>query len=159
MRATYEQGHLVVEVRDDGRGIDWDGLAERARARGLKVPPERVSTELLLAEGVSTRDQVTELSGRGVGFGAAAEAARRLGGELEVHSAAGQGTTVRFVFPASDLRGPVAPAVVSVDGGRTPFAGGGDTTPEPGPMGEEGEARRGRALAVDGSAYLPQAGG
>lgn len=112
LRAAYEQEGLVVEVRDDGRGIDWDGLAARARARGLEVPPERASTELLLAEGVSTREEVTELSGRGVGFGAAAEAARRLGGVLEVQSTAGQGTVVRFVFPASAFQG-AAPVVPS----------------------------------------------
>lgn len=90
-------GNLWVELRDDGAGVDWQKLRARAEAKGLKG---LTTTELLFSDGLSTRDQVTELSGRGVGLAAVQHAVHDLGGTVDVESNRGHGTAFRFSFPA-----------------------------------------------------------
>ncbi len=99
---TYEQNdRIVVEITDDGRGIDWTALAERATNLGLPTAtPEDLKTALF-ADGVSTAGAVTDVSGRGIGMGALLHGTRALGGEIAVSSVPGRGTTIRFTFPAS----------------------------------------------------------
>lgn len=95
-------GELVVEIVDDGRGIDWGRLTEQATALGL--PTGQASLEnLLFQDGVTTAREVTDLSGRGVGMGALREATRELGGSIAVESRTGQGTVVRMRFPLARL--------------------------------------------------------
>lgn len=99
---TYEdKGRIVVEIADDGHGIDWSALAERAKAKGLPAGTADELMRALFADGVSTADNVTDLSGRGVGMGALLEGTRALGGDVVVQSSPGKGTMLRFTFPPS----------------------------------------------------------
>lgn len=101
LRAAIERGGaFVVEVTDDGRGIDWSRLREKARQRGVAVDGfDEIG--LLSLQGLSSRDEITELSGRGVGVGAVKVACEAHGGVMTVTSRRGVGTTFRFEFPAS----------------------------------------------------------
>ena len=90
---------LTLEISDDGRGIDWAKIAEKARERGLPSSSEKDLVDALFCDGLSTADAVTEVSGRGVGMSAVRDAARLLGGVVTVTSTPGSGTTVRFRFP------------------------------------------------------------
>ena len=90
---------LSVEISDDGRGIDWLRVRAKAEERGLAHAVQNDLTEALFSNGLSTADGVTEVSGRGVGMGAARDAARALGGTMTVLSTLGEGTTIRFRFP------------------------------------------------------------
>jgi signal transduction histidine kinase len=101
-RAFARGERMVLAIEDDGRGIDLERLAEKARAAGHAFASE---DELLLAvflDGVSTRDAVSETSGRGVGMAAVRAEAEALGGEVRVETEAGRGTRFEFVFPVDD---------------------------------------------------------
>jgi two-component system chemotaxis sensor kinase CheA len=91
----------TVELIDDGRGVDFDKVLHKARARGLPHATEAQLVEALFSDGFSTSDQATELSGRGVGMSALREAARSLGGVVSIQSKRGHGTTLRVRFPAA----------------------------------------------------------
>lgn len=97
---SLQNNQLVMSVEDDGPGVNWARLAERARLMGLRVDdsPESLG-ELLFANGVSAKDSVNETSGRGVGMGAVREACRALGGAVQVFSRPQQGTRLEFIFP------------------------------------------------------------
>ncbi len=107
IRAFREGEHVMLEVADDGGGIDVQRVREVAAER--KVAPQETLTsmsdgeiiDLIFAPGFSTATAVTELSGRGVGMDAVRTAVKRLGGHVEANSTAGQGTTVRFTLPFS----------------------------------------------------------
>jgi two-component system chemotaxis sensor kinase CheA len=99
---------VVIEVRDDGAGVDWDGVRERAIVRGLPTASRRDLEETLFATGFSMATEVSEISGRGVGLDALRATCRDAGGDVEIHSERGEGTTVRCTFsldaPAEQLR-------------------------------------------------------
>jgi HPt (histidine-containing phosphotransfer) domain-containing protein len=99
LRASVRPDRFVFEVEDDGRGIDWDKLASRARERGFPAETEDDLLQVLLSAGVSTADAVTDISGRGIGMSAVAAATSQLGGDIQVRSAAGRGTCFRFELP------------------------------------------------------------
>jgi chemotaxis protein histidine kinase CheA len=105
LRARAAGGKLTIEVADDGRGIAWDRIQERARAGNLPSASKSELVELIFADGFSTRDGVTEISGRGVGMAAVRAACRELGGEIEIDSEPSVGTTIRCVFPAPAMGG------------------------------------------------------
>src|SRR6185312_16603882 len=90
---------LVVCVRDEGRGIDWDRLAEVARAAGMPASTPAELEAVLFQDGISSRREVTDVSGRGVGMGAARDACIELGGSVAVASERGAGTTFTFTIP------------------------------------------------------------
>lgn len=94
--ALDKSGTLWVELRDDGGGIDWAKLEQKAKEKGV---PYDEPTDLLFKDGMSTRDEVTEISGRGVGMAAVWEETERLGGAVTVESTMGKGTSFRFSFP------------------------------------------------------------
>ncbi|HEY2407481.1 MAG TPA: Hpt domain-containing protein [Polyangiaceae bacterium] len=94
-----ERDEFVVAISDDGRGINWPALAERAKAQGLPYETQAELSESMFADGVSTAAQVTEISGRGIGMGAARDACLALSGRMIVASEAGKGTRVEFRFP------------------------------------------------------------
>jgi two-component system chemotaxis sensor kinase CheA len=94
-------GRFLIEFADDGRGIDWSAARAAAEARGLPARTQADLTAALFADGLSTRREATELSGRGVGLAAVRDACTKLGGTIEVESAPRQGTTFRFIWPAS----------------------------------------------------------
>lgn len=92
---------ITVELSDDGRGVDFDKVRAKARALGLPHATETQLTAALFAEGLSTADHATELSGRGIGMSALREAARSLGGVVIVQSKRGEGTSLRVRFPVT----------------------------------------------------------
>jgi two-component system chemotaxis sensor kinase CheA len=91
---------VVLEIVDDGRGVDADRVAARARAEGLSVPAGPLDAmqvlTILCAPGFSTRDAADRASGRGVGMAVVQTAVQELGGKLSLDSAPGQGS--RFVL-------------------------------------------------------------
>lgn len=98
--ATAMDGdRFVVTVEDDGPGVDWERL--RTKAGELGVAPSAIEepVKLICLPGVSSKDTVTELSGRGMGMGAVADACAALGGTTKVKSKRGFGTRVEFAFP------------------------------------------------------------
>jgi two-component system, chemotaxis family, sensor kinase CheA len=106
--AARSNGRVVFTIRDDGRGIAWDHVRDRAAARGLACYSHADLVEALFLDGFTTRDVVGELSGRGVGLGALRAAVEALGGWIEVESTPGKGTTFRFSF--DEARAAAAPA-------------------------------------------------
>lgn len=99
LRAERRGSDTAIEVSDDGRGIDWKRVAEAARKRGLPASSKAELREAVLADGVSTRDSVSTLSGRGVGMGSMRNVCEGLGIRIEVESALGAGTSFRFLLP------------------------------------------------------------
>ncbi len=109
LRATRQGDQVIVEVTDDGRGIDPATIRRVAAQRGVATEaalaemPDAAVLELIFAPGFSTAASVTGLSGRGVGMDAVRSAVARLGGRVTVSSQPGAGTTVRFTLPFSVL--------------------------------------------------------
>lgn len=102
MRTEDTPTSLLIEISDDGRGIAWDKLRERAAEQGLPHKTIEDLCEILFYDGISTRDTVTSISGRGVGMSAIRAEARRRGGEVYVSSEPGCGTTLTIAFPKAD---------------------------------------------------------
>jgi two-component system, chemotaxis family, sensor kinase CheA len=90
---------FVVSFADDGRGIDWKKVAQKAAAAGLPAATPVDLEQALFADSISTRDHVSETSGRGIGLAAVRSAVATLGGRIEIDSALGQGTTFRLALP------------------------------------------------------------
>ena len=103
LRSTVNDGMLAIEVRDDGRGVDWDRVRARASALGLPAETQSELLEALFTDGVSTKEAITEASGRGVGLAALRAAARLEGGRVTVASRPQRGTSLRFEFPLEQL--------------------------------------------------------
>ncbi|THD81718.1 MAG: chemotaxis protein CheA [Phenylobacterium sp.] len=97
--------HVIVEVADDGAGVDVARVRQVAERRGvadaetLAAMSDAEAVELIFAPGFSTAETVTSVSGRGVGMDAVRSAVERLSGRVEIESRPGEGTTVRFVLP------------------------------------------------------------
>jgi two-component system chemotaxis sensor kinase CheA len=107
VRAAREGDHVVIEVTDDGRGIDVARVREVARERNV-VPADALAAlrdaevlDLIFAPGFSTARAVTGISGRGVGLDAVRTAAKRLGGHVDISDSSARGTTVRLTLPFS----------------------------------------------------------
>jgi two-component system chemotaxis sensor kinase CheA len=103
-----ETGALVVSISDDGAGVDVERARDRARAFGLPHATTHEVFDALFADGFTTRDCVTDLSGRGVGTSAIRAECRELGGEAHIRSEAGRGSELRCVLPASVLARPAS---------------------------------------------------
>jgi two-component system chemotaxis sensor kinase CheA len=99
LRAETSESELVFEVTDDGRGIDWALIAEKAKRGGLPHLTQADLTAALCADGISTLDEVSDLSGRGIGMAAVKSRIQALHGSLEVRSTKGAGTTWLIRFP------------------------------------------------------------
>jgi two-component system, chemotaxis family, sensor kinase CheA len=97
---------IVLQCRDDGRGVDLEAVRRVASQRGLIGPTAKALdaealVRMLLRGGISTSKTVTDLSGRGIGLDVVREAAERLGGEVVFRTEAGVGTTFELVIPPS----------------------------------------------------------
>ncbi len=105
LNAYHEGGHVVVELSDDGAGIDIDRVREKVLARGLTTVASAASLsdsqllQYIFAPGFSTSDAVTHMSGRGVGMDVVRSNIERVGGSVTVESASGVGCTVRIRLP------------------------------------------------------------
>lgn len=99
LRARKQGDRLVIEVEDHGRGIDWDRLRAKAQAAGLPAETRQDLVDALFADGLSTRDEVSETSGRGVGLGALKAACVASGGTIQVETQLGRGTQFSFTWP------------------------------------------------------------
>ena len=100
--ASHQGGSIVIEVRDDGRGLNRDKLLKKARERGLDAPDSMTDADvwsLIFAPGFSTADVVTDVSGRGVGMDVVKKNITALGGTVEIDSAEGYGMRVRVRLP------------------------------------------------------------
>jgi two-component system, chemotaxis family, sensor kinase CheA len=106
LRTFEEKDRLIIEIADDGRGIDWERVATRATSAGLPATSSLDLERALFIDGITTAASVTDVSGRGVGMGALLSATEELGGSLSIKSTLHEGTTMRFSFPASAQRGP-----------------------------------------------------
>jgi len=99
LRAKARPGFIAVEVEEDGRGIDWERLRQVAAGKGLPAETERNLVDALFADGVTTKQGVSEISGRGVGISAVKACVEGLAGTIEVTSRKGFGTIFRFDIP------------------------------------------------------------
>jgi two-component system chemotaxis sensor kinase CheA len=100
--ASHQGASIVIEVRDDGRGLNRAKLLSKARERGIDAPDSLTDSEvyaLIFAPGFSTAEQVTDVSGRGVGMDVVKKNITALGGTVEIDSAEGYGMTVRVRLP------------------------------------------------------------
>jgi two-component system chemotaxis sensor kinase CheA len=105
IEARHEAGQVVVEIADDGKGIDPTRVADAALRKGL-ITPEKVramsekdKTALIFLPGLSTAKQVTDISGRGVGMDVVKSNIDRLGGTVEIKSEIGKGSVFRIKMP------------------------------------------------------------
>lgn len=102
LAASHQGGHIVIEVADDGRGLDRERILAKAAERGIAVPDAPTDAQiwdLIFAPGFSTADAVTDLSGRGVGMDVVRRNIQALGGEVQLESKAGHGTRVVIRLP------------------------------------------------------------
>jgi two-component system chemotaxis sensor kinase CheA len=94
---------FLLEVEDDGKGLDWEAIRRAARRRGLPADSEAELLKALFTGGVSTRADVTATSGRGIGLAALHRRVQELGGHITVSSRPWVGTCWRLQFPSSSL--------------------------------------------------------
>jgi len=102
LAASHQGGSIVIEVRDDGKGLSRPKLLAKARERGLPVSDDMPDADvwgLIFAPGFSTADVVTDVSGRGVGMDVVKKNITALGGTVEIESAEGFGMSVRVRLP------------------------------------------------------------
>ncbi|MDS0219831.1 chemotaxis protein CheA [Haloarcula sp. S1AR25-5A] len=113
LRASRERDHVIIEVEDDGAGLDVEGIKNKAIEKGVRSPEELDAMDdsaiydLVFHPGFSTADEVTDTSGRGVGMDVVHDTVSQLDGSVNVDSEPGEGTTV-------SLRLPVTMAIVKV---------------------------------------------
>jgi signal transduction histidine kinase len=98
LRARIDDSAVAIEIADDGRGICWDRVRDKAHAAGLPADSHDDLVRALFADGVSTAGEVTETSGRGVGLAAVLATVNELDGALAVHSEPARGTRFTFTF-------------------------------------------------------------
>ncbi|HBK44858.1 MAG TPA: chemotaxis protein CheA, partial [Xanthomonadaceae bacterium] len=102
LAASHQGGHIVIEVSDDGRGLNREKIVAKAIERGIAVPDNPTDAQvwdLIFAPGFSTADTVTDLSGRGVGMDVVRRNIQALGGEVQIDSSAGAGTRTLIRLP------------------------------------------------------------
>lgn len=101
--AYHSSGKLVIEVADDGGGLDPEKLKKKATEKGILRPGatlgDKEAFDLIFAPGFSTKEQVTDVSGRGVGMDVVRTNITELGGEISISSELGKGTTFKVVLP------------------------------------------------------------
>jgi two-component system chemotaxis sensor kinase CheA len=105
LRAAQEGSHVIIEVSDDGAGIDVERVRKKAIERGTITAKramqlsEREQLQLIFVPGLSTSDVVTNVSGRGVGMDVVRTNVEKIGGKVEIDSRFGKGTTLRMRIP------------------------------------------------------------
>ena len=100
--ASHQGGSIVIEVRDDGKGLNRSKLIQKAREKGIEAPDSMADSEvwnLIFAPGFSTAEVVTDVSGRGVGMDVVKKNITALGGTVDIDSAEGYGMSVKVRLP------------------------------------------------------------
>ena len=100
--ASHQGGSIVIEVRDDGKGLNRRKLIDKAREKGIDAPDSMTDSEvwrLIFAPGFSTAEVVTDVSGRGVGMDVVMKNITALGGSVDIDSAEGYGMSVKVRLP------------------------------------------------------------
>jgi two-component system chemotaxis sensor kinase CheA len=116
LRASHESGYVIVEISDDGAGVDIDAVLDRAMTRGLirqeqaALMSEREILDLIFLPGFSTAAHVTSISGRGVGLDVVRNNVERVGGTVDIQTRRGQGTSFKVKIP---LTLAIIPALVT----------------------------------------------
>jgi two-component system, chemotaxis family, sensor kinase CheA len=102
LSASHQGGSIVIEVRDDGKGLSREKLIKKAREKGIDAPDSMSDADawgLIFAPGFSTAEVVTDVSGRGVGMDVVKKNITALGGTVEIDSAEGYGMSVKVRLP------------------------------------------------------------
>jgi two-component system chemotaxis sensor kinase CheA len=103
LRASHQAGHIVIEVGDDGRGLNKDKILKKAIERKLVEPGAQLSEHdvfhLIFQPGFSTAEKITDVSGRGVGMDVVRRQIHKLRGRIDIRSTAGQGSTFLLKVP------------------------------------------------------------
>lgn len=103
LRAFHKAGHVVIEIIDDGRGLNKQKIVQKAVDNGILEPGQEISDEeayrLIFHAGLSTARQITDISGRGVGMDVVRKNIETLQGKIDIASQAGQGTVFSIRLP------------------------------------------------------------
>ena len=103
LKAYHRGGHIVIEIIDDGRGLDKNKLISKAIEKGLinenSILNDKQAFELIFMPGLSTAESVTDISGRGVGMDVVRKNIQALGGNIEILSELGKGTIISIHLP------------------------------------------------------------
>lgn len=105
LKASYESGQVIIEIQDDGKGLDPEKIAGKALEKGLYSQDEldgmtdKEKYSLIMLPGFSTADQVTDISGRGVGMDVVRTNLDKIGGQIDIISEVNKGTTIRIKLP------------------------------------------------------------
>ena len=108
LSAYHQGGNIVVELKDDGRGINTERVLKNAIEKGLVNPNQRFTEQeifqFIFLPGFSTAEKITDISGRGVGMDVVKRNIERLRGSIEIQSELGKGSTFRILLPLSPER-------------------------------------------------------
>ncbi|MFP2486311.1 chemotaxis protein CheA [Enterobacter ludwigii] len=102
LSAEHQGGNICIEVTDDGAGLNRERILAKAISQGMAVNENMTDEEvgmLIFAPGFSTAEQVTDVSGRGVGMDVVKRNIQEMGGHVEIKSKQGSGTTIRILLP------------------------------------------------------------
>src|SRR5581483_10811841 len=103
LAAEHRGGRIVIEIKDDGQGLDHDRVLKKARERGLVDPEAQLTPDeinnLIFLPGFSTAEQISDISGRGVGMDVVRRNIQKLGGRILIQSDRGRGMTIQFALP------------------------------------------------------------
>ena len=103
LKAFHRSGHIVIQIKDNGRGINREKVLAKARSKGLIGPNANLTDAecfgLIFHPGFSTADQLSDVSGRGVGMDVVKKQIQKLRGSIEIVSVAGEGTTFSLKLP------------------------------------------------------------
>lgn len=102
LSAEHQGGNICIEVTDDGAGLNRERILAKAMSQGMSVSESMTDEEvgmLIFAPGFSTAEQVTDVSGRGVGMDVVKRNIQEMGGHVEIKSKQGAGTTIRILLP------------------------------------------------------------
>jgi two-component system chemotaxis sensor kinase CheA len=120
LRAYHESGQVTIEVSDDGKGINSERIKQKAIQRGIITldrsmqMSDQEALNLIFLPGFSTAEQITNISGRGVGMDVVQANVEKINGSIDVHSRIGQGTTFKLKIP---LTLAIIPTLIITSGG------------------------------------------